>query len=180
MKLLLHACCGPCLCAPATHLLDEGVDLTAFWYNPNIHPYREYDHRRSTLMDFCRDNNLPLILGEDYDCNMFFGATSEADRCPVCYRLRLRATAKAAAENGFDAFSTTLLYSIYQNHELICEIAGQAAAELGVDFYYRDFRPLWREGVELSRNTNMYRQPYCGCIYSEKERYYKPLEATRV
>jgi predicted adenine nucleotide alpha hydrolase (AANH) superfamily ATPase len=92
-------------------------------------------------------------------------------RCAFCYRLRLEKTARYAAENGCDAFSTTLLISPYQNHELIKEIAGELAVLYKVQFLYRDFRPRFREGQREARKAGYYMQKYCGCIYSEEERY---------
>ncbi len=100
-------------------------------------------------------------------------AYRESQRCRICYYQRLSYTAAFARQNGFVAFSTTLLYSVYQKHEIIRQIGREVADEAGIPFHYQDFRNGWREGVEISRKMDLYRQKYCGCIYSEKERYLK-------
>jgi len=119
--------------------------------------------------------NLPLIVSDGYEIIKFMRLITgrEADRCPVCYRMRLDQTAKTAQASGFDAFTTTLLISPYQNHDQIAEIALNVAENVGVDFHYEDFRPHFREGHRLSGEMGLYHQPYCGCIYSEWERYAK-------
>jgi len=119
--------------------------------------------------------NLQMITSDEYQIIEFMRAIAghEANRCPVCYKMRLEQTAKAARENGFDAFTTTLLISPYQNHEQIVEIARDVAKNAGVDFYYEDFRPGFREGHRISKEMGLYHQSYCGCVYSEWERYAK-------
>jgi predicted adenine nucleotide alpha hydrolase (AANH) superfamily ATPase len=93
------------------------------------------------------------------------------ERCPYCYSIRLEATAREARRNGFDQFSTTLLQSTHQNHQLIKETGERLAKEVGIPFYYEDFRQGWRKGVEVSKTMGLYRQQYCGCIYSERDRF---------
>lgn len=174
-RLLLHTCCAPCLIAPYRQLREQGMDITAFWYNSNIHPYTEYKARRDALSEFALQENLPLIMQDEYGLEPFVKAVVSdiADRCRYCYESRLAAAAKTARDQGFDAFSTTLLYSRYQKHALIKEIAAKYAGLYEVEFYYEDFRPLWDEGIRLSKEAGMYRQKYCGCIFSEQERYLK-------
>jgi len=149
------------------------MDLTGFFFNPNIHPYTEWKARRKALAGYAPGAGLPMIFDEDYLLEEFIRGVAhrEGERCSFCYAMRLRRTAQAAAQNKFDAFSTTLLVSPYQKHDLIREIGGEVSRETGVQFVYRDFRPGYRAAVERSRELGLYRQKYCGCIYSEKERY---------
>jgi predicted adenine nucleotide alpha hydrolase (AANH) superfamily ATPase len=116
---------------------------------------------------------LPLIERNDYDLENFFRqvAFRETNRCYYCYSLRLEAAARLAKKSGFDAFSTTLLYSKRQKHDLIVSIAREASQKHGIDFLYRDFRTGWSEGQRQARELGLYRQQYCGCIYSEMERF---------
>jgi len=174
-KLLVHICCAPCLIAPYQKLKAVQTDITGYWYNPNIHPYTEYVIRRDTLKAFAEKENLPMLWEDDYDLEGFLQNTAPnpEERCAQCYRMRLLQTVLTAKHHGFTAFTSTLLYSKYQKHDLIREIVEGLSAEYGIAFYYEDWRPLWQEGIELSKQAEMYRQPYCGCIYSEKERYHK-------
>lgn len=174
-KILVHTCCAPCLIAPLKQLRKDW-DVTALWYNPNIHPYSEYIKRRDTLKDFTLSENLPIIWQDEYDLEMYLNVTGtkSTERCAGCYEMRMLRTAQIAMGKGFDAFTTTLLYSKYQRHEEIKALGEKLANQFGVDFYYQDWRELWQEGVTLSKEANMYRQSYCGCIFSEERRYHKP------
>jgi predicted adenine nucleotide alpha hydrolase (AANH) superfamily ATPase len=174
-KLLVHTCCAPCLIAPYQQLRKEW-DVTLLWYNPNIHPYTEYIKRRDTVKDFADKENIPVIWQDEYDLEMYLKETTQTEepRCHKCYEIRLIRTAQIAMGKEFDAFTTTLLYSKYQRHEKIKELGEKLAMRFGVEFYYQDWRPLWQEGIDLSKQAEMYRQAYCGCIFSEKERYLKP------
>jgi len=173
MKLLLHTCCGPCACYPTQALTAKGVDFTLLYYNPNIHPYKEFKHRLSALRELAEKQNYRLVIDKTYPLEECVRGMLEepAVRCAFCYRMRLRYTAKYAADQGFTAFSTTLLYSPYQKHGLIVEAAQAAAKEFGVEFYYQDWRPHYQEGVDISLALGLYRQPYCGCVFSERDRY---------
>lgn len=153
----------------------QGHDVSSYWYNPNVHPFMEHKRRLEAMQQLSELTSLPLIVSDGYEIIDFMRAIAgrEADRCPVCYRMRLEQTAKTAKEHGFDAFTTTLLISPYQNHEQIVEIARDIAKNAGVDFYYEDFRPGFREGHRISKEMGLYHQPYCGCVYSEWERYAK-------
>ena len=175
MKILLHICCAPCSIYPVKTLRSDGMNPTGFFYNNNIHPYTEYVKRRNALAQYGKLINLEVIFRDDYDLEGFLRATvfREANRCELCYFDRLNATALYAKEAGYDSFTTTLLYSIYQKHDLIKEIGESAGKSAGIPFYYHDFRPGWKEGVSESKRLEQYRQKYCGCIYSEKERYLK-------
>lgn len=176
MKILLHTCCGPCTTYSRLALEEDGHEVHGFFYNPNIHPYREYRMRLETLRDYAQRTGMPLTVEDDYDLEGYLRQVvgRENERCRYCYTMRLNRAAKAASEMGFSHFSTTLLISPYQNHELIKEIARKAAEDHGVEFYYKDFRPGYRESVRISKEMGLYRQPYCGCIFSERDRYQKP------
>lgn len=173
MKLLLHICCGPCALYPLRTLRAAGHDVTGFFYNHNIHPYLEYQRRLTAAREMASQEALPLIEQDDYDLEGFLSAVASEpeNRCSYCYTSRLRATAAAAAQNGFEAFSASLLYSRYQKHDEIKTAGENAGEEFGVHFHYQDFRPGWQEGIRLSKELELYRQQYCGCIYSEKDRY---------
>ena len=180
-KLLLHCCCAPCLIAPYYKLRAEGKELSVFWFNPNIHPLGEYIKRRNTLQDFAAKENIDLIEQDEYCLLNFLQATLKniENRCSYCYETRLNAVAKTATELGFSSFSTTMLYSKYQKHELIVDIALKMSAKYGVEFYYEDWRPLWLEGRRLAKEAGLYRQQYCGCIFSEEERYNEQIQRNR-
>lgn len=175
MKTLLHICCAPCANQCIDVLRADGHELTGFWYNPNIHPFTEYRSRRNCLRDYAASVELPLIERDEYALRPFVRAVAEdiAGRCVHCYEFRLFAAAQKAAEGGFDAFTSSLFISPYQNHDLMREVAERAASEYGVSFLYRDFRPYFRAGQERARALGMYIQKYCGCIFSEEDRYRK-------
>lgn len=181
-KLLVHTCCAPCFIAPYQKLKVSGFEISAFWFNPNIHPLLEYQKRRNALRDFTTRENIPLLEQDSYGLEPFLRQTLDkiSERCTYCYESRLEATAKKALEQGFNAFTTTLLYSKYQKHELIVDIALQMSARFGVEFYYQDWRNLWQEGIKLSKEAGMYRQPYCGCIFSEEDRYREQIQGNRL
>jgi predicted adenine nucleotide alpha hydrolase (AANH) superfamily ATPase len=191
MKLLLHCCCAPCTVECAGAFLEEGRRPTLFWYNPNIHPFTEYRSRRETLAAYGRAADLSLEMIDEYGLRPFLAAVRREtdglpdrdgtpgdaleaggpERCARCYRMRLEKTAARAAEGGYDAFSTTLLISPYQRHELVVETAEEEGKRYGVPFLYRDFRPRFRKGQARARELGFYLQKYCGCIFSEEERY---------
>ena len=175
MKTLLHICCAPCAVQCVKTLRDESIETVGFWYNPNIHPFTEYRSRKECLIEYARQIDMELALNDEYGLREFVRGVSADlnNRCPFCYRIRLEAAAKHAAEHGFDSFTTTLLISPYQDHDLIITAAQQAAAEYGTMFLYRDFRPYFREGQKEARSLGLYMQKYCGCVFSEEERYCK-------
>ena len=175
MKLLLHICCAPCSIYPVRVLREDQFNVMGFFYGSNIHPYTECVRRRDTLVQYAEEIDLKLIISNDYDLEGFLrnAAFREKDRCRLCYYDRLRSTALMAKRGKFDYFSTTLLYSKFQKHDAIESIGNAVAREVGVPFLYRDFRCGWKEGIDISKAKGMYRQQYCGCIYSEKERYYR-------
>ena len=175
MKVLLHTCCAPCAIKCIDELQKANFTPVIYWYNPNIHPYMEYKNRRDTLVKYSEEENLDVILEDEYGIQKFISWVYPdfSNRCGKCYFHRLEKTAKFAAENNYDFFSTTLLISPYQNHDLICKIANQLAYRYGVEFFYHDFRPYFREGQRMAREKDFYMQKYCGCIFSEEERYLK-------
>lgn len=175
MKMLLHLCCAPCAIYPYFRLKEEGFEVTGFFYNPNIHPYQEYRMRLDTVREFAVRVGLDVLYRDKYDLDPFLRRIAGKGplRCEECYRMRLDVVGAVAKEKGADAFTTSLLYSKYQKHDLIVGIAREMASEYGVEFYYEDFRRGWREGIIESRAMGLYRQQYCGCIYSEQERYDK-------
>ncbi len=175
MKVLLHICCAPCSIYPIQTLRQQGLDVMGFFYRHNIHPYTECLRRQETLQDYAEQIDLRVIYQEGYDLEGFIQNVvyREKDRCRYCYHDRLRATALLARHGKFDYFSSTLLYSKYQNHQRIRLTAERLAQEQHVPFFYQDFREGWQQGVDMSKKMDIYRQPYCGCIYSEQERYDK-------
>ena len=175
MKVLLHICCAPCANRPLASLQAEGHAVTGYWYNPNIHPFTEYRSRRNTVRAYLEEIGVPLLEQNDYGLRPFVRAVAEdiPHRCVKCYEMRLRRTAQTAREQGFDAFTSSFFISPYQNHSLMMEVAEQAARDFGVEFLYRDFRPLFKEGQAFAREHGFYMQKYCGCVFSEEERYLK-------
>lgn len=175
MDLLLHACCGPCATYSTAELGEEGIRPTLFYYNPNIHPYREWQTRRDNLKILADARGLPLWVDDDYDLEHFLQESLKMgkDRCLFCYRTRLERTAEKAKEEGFSAFSTTLLISPYQRHEVLRSTGEELGKKYGVEFLYRDFRPGFRQSQEMAKAMGLYRQGYCGCIFSEMECYRK-------
>jgi len=175
MNILLHICCAPCANRPLALLQEQGHQITGYWYNPNIHPFTEYRSRRNTVRDYLAEIGVPLIEQNDYALRPFVRTVAEdiAHRCVKCYEMRLFETARTAREQGFDAFTSSLFISPYQNHTLMMETARRAAELHGVDFLYEDFRPLFKEGQNFAREHGFYMQKYCGCVFSEEERYLK-------
>lgn len=175
MKILLHTCCGPCSIFPVNTLREKGMEVMGFYYRHNIHPFTECLKRQETLQSYADQADFNLIVQEGYDLEGFLqkAVFRESDRCRICYHSRLKATALVAKRGKFDFFSSTLLYSKFQNHEAIITIGEAVAKSTGIAFYYHDFREGWQAGVTESKRLGMYRQQYCGCIYSEKERFYK-------
>lgn len=179
MKLLMHTCCAPCSVYCIDTLRKEGIEPTVYWYNPNIHPYTEYKMRRDTLKEYTKQIGVKTILEENYGLDEFCKKVIKdlSNRCQnYCYPIRLEQTAKYAKENGYDSFTTTLLISPYQKHEILKELGEKIARKYGLTFVYRDFRIGFREGQEKAKELGLYRQKYCGCVFSEEERYSKQIE----
>ena len=180
--ILLHICCAPCATYPILSLRRAGFMISGYWYNPNVHPWSEHERRRESLISYAAQVSLPVAWEPGYDIVSFMrllaGHEAQGDRCALCYRVRLGRTAACASRLGISRFTTTLLISPYQNQELI-KAAGEAAArEHGVEFHFEDWRTGWSERGRLARQHGLYRQQYCGCLYSEFERYTsKPILA---
>ena len=174
MKILLHTCCGPCAIYPVKKLRENNYDVMGFFYKNNIHPYTECVKRQQALEKYAEQIELKVIYQDGYDLEGFLQKINfrEKNRCNVCYHDRLLSTALIAKKGKFDFYSTTLLYSKFQKHDLIKSFGESIGKSVGIPFYYEDFRTGWKEGIETSKQLGMYRQQYCGCIYSEKERYY--------
>lgn len=175
MKLLLHTCCAPCSIYPVQVLRQMGIDVMGFFYRHNIHPFQECMRREETLRAYALSIDLRMIFQQGYHMEEFIQSLvfREKDRCRICYHDRLNQTAIFAKKGNFQAFSTTLLYSKFQKHDTIRAIGETIAEKHQIKFFYHDFRIGWKAGVEESKSLNLYRQQYCGCIYSEKDRYYK-------
>ena len=182
MKLLLHICCAPCSVMCIEKLREQNIDITGFWYNPNIHPYIEYKNRRDCLKEYSKMIDLDVIYKEEYGLRNFTkNVINNLDnRCTYCYLCRLDEVAKYAKENGYDAFCTTLLISPYQKHDKIIEVAEALSKKYDIKFYYYDFRPYFREGQNKAREISLYMQKYCGCIFSERERYKKEIDSSKI
>ena len=173
MNILFHICCAPCAINPLSHLRKQGFSVQGYFYNPNIHPYLEYQKRMSTVQEFSARAGLSVSYRDGYDLDEFLNrvAGKGPGRCEQCYRMRLDAAAAETSRSGSSLFTTSLLYSKYQNHDLIRAVAEEMAREHRVELYYEDFRIGWREGIVESKAMGLYRQQYCGCVYSERDRY---------
>lgn len=176
MKLLLHTCCAPCLIYPLERLREGQFDVTAFFYNPNVHPYAEYEARAQALDGYVSGASCKVIFPH-YGPEDFFRMVNlledSQERCRLCWALRLTKTARAAREKGFGAFTTTLLVSPYQDQALLKRLGSEIGAQEGVEFYYEDFRAGFRKAHQIAHARGIYCQKYCGCIYSEIERHTK-------
>lgn len=176
MNILLHICCAPCAIYPVEEIRKGPNKLAGFFYNPNIHPYSEYIKRRDAVERYAIEKAFSVIVS-DYDVEKYFQYmvyNEEAEkRCPVCWWMRIERAAMFAKENGFDAFTTTLLGSPYQDHDVIKKICEDVAGKKEIDFYYRDFRTGFKDAHNKARAEGIYCQNYCGCIFSEKERLEK-------
>lgn len=174
----MHICCANCATYPVSVVKERGITVTGLWFNPNIHPFTEYKNRLDAL------RKLRQLWGLDIEYNDYYGLKeflrnvvgSEENRCEYCYTSRLEQAALRALEIKADAFSTTLLVSPFQKFDLIIDIGRQMQERYSVEFYGEDFRSGFREGRRMARTMDLYRQQYCGCIYSEMERYTEKLK----
>ena len=176
--VLVHICCGPCSLYVVDYFKKNGLSFIGYFYNPNIHPYREFRQRIRALEEIQKIKNFEVIWDKKYGLRKFINETfmlwdKPGKRCERCYFIRLSATVKKALELKASAFTTTMLYSIHQNHQLIKEIAEDLSYRYKIPFFYEDFRIGYKDGQEVAKTLNIYRQGYCGCIFSEEERYYK-------
>ena len=147
--------------------------MSGFWYNPNIHPYTEHNLRLEAVKKLSETMDFPLVVAEGYDFKEYFrrAAGHEDTRCGPCFDLRLGMVARKARELGINSFTSSLLISPHQKHELAREMGEKAAAENGVVFVYADLRKRYSDSRHITKPMELYRQQYCGCIYSEYERY---------
>lgn len=179
--LLLHSCCAPCSSYVIEYLSDY-FKITVFYYNPNISPYEEYrkrvDEEKRFISEFNTKYSVDFIEGS-YEIELFYsmakGLENEKEggtRCFKCYEMRLRKAAELAINNKFDYFTTTLSISPYKNAQVLNEIGNKLSNEFGVKYLFSDFKKKngYKRSIELSAKYNLYRQNYCGCIYSKAER----------
>lgn len=174
-KILLHSCCGPCSTAVLTRLKDY-FDITVLYYNPNIEPYEEYLKRKEEQLKVLKEFNIKFMdidyLNEEYH-EKVVGYEKEPEnglRCHICYRLRLEKTAKVAKDNSFDYFGTTLTVSPYKNSKVLNEIGKELEKIYNIKYLLSDFKKEdgYKQSIELSKKYNLYRQNYCGCLYSKE------------
>lgn len=185
-KLLVHACCAPCLVAVfddiVANLQEFGLqtveDFDVLWYNTNIHPKVEYERRKNTLKEYLSMVGKEGIFLDEYNMyNFLKGAVNYSDlgfsiRCEYCYYVRLKKVFEYARDNGYTAVTTTLLISPYQKHDIISMVCKRLEKEYGVRFLYKDFRPYFRAGQAKARELGLYRQKFCGCVFSIDESDY--------
>lgn len=173
MNLLMHICCSNCALYPISSLRERGINVKGLWFNPNIHPFTEYRNRLDSLKKLESLWSLELEYMDYYGLTEYIRnvAGNEANRCEYCYTVRLETAAKKAKELKADAFTTSLLVSPYQKFGLIADIGRTMQEKYSVEFFMEDFRPGFNEGGKMSRELDLYRQKYCGCIYSEMERF---------
>ncbi len=171
----MHICCANCAIYPFSFLKEKGFKVKGFFYNPNIHPYTEYKKRLDTLKEYEKISGLEVIYKDEYKLEEFLRQVvfRENIRCRFCYNMRLEETAKVAKDLGFKYFTTTLLYSVYQDHEFLKSLCDALAKRYDLQFLYFDFREGWLSGIKVSKELGLYRQRYCGCIFSERDRYLK-------
>ena len=175
MKLLMHTCCAPCSVYCIDNLREQNIEPTLYWYNPNIHPYKEYQARRDCLKDYANNIGITAIFEEEYGLKEFCKNVIDdlENRCTnYCYKVRLEKTIQYAKQNGYDTFTTTLFVSPYQKHDQLKKICEELAQKYDINFLYIDFRSGFRQGQAKARELGLYMQKYCGCVFSEEMRYY--------
>jgi len=167
MKVLMHMCCAPCSVYPAGVLREDGISLEGLFYNPNIHPIEEFKKRQENVEIYSTATGIPVTYFDEFKQDTWekFSGDSQL-RCNMCYSTRLEKTAETAKNKGFDAFTTSLLVSPYQKHEVIKGLGEGIGKKFGVQFYYRDFREGFRKGQQQAKDMGLYRQKFCGCIIS--------------
>ncbi|HNV35311.1 MAG TPA: epoxyqueuosine reductase QueH [Bacillota bacterium] len=173
-SILVHACCAPCSTASVAKLASMGERPYLYFYNPNIHPYTEFRSRLDSFLAFLETCGFGGEADRNYGLETFIGCMKDMDkpgRCRCCYRTRLGAAARRAASLGIGRFTTTLTISPYQNHELIIEEGNRAAQDAGIEYVYLDMRPEYRKSRQMARDAGYYMQKYCGCAFSEADRF---------
>jgi len=181
MKLLMHICCANCCLYPLKTLFSKNIDVKGLWLNPNIHPYTEYQMRLDSLRILQKEWDLDIEYADHYGLKEFLRAVvyNEDNRCTLCYIMRLEETARTAKKMGLDGFTTSLLVSPYQNFDMIVATGNEMSKKYAIPFYIEDFRPGWQNSIGMSKELGLYRQKYCGCVYSEMERYLKKKTANK-
>lgn len=182
MKLVMHICCATCCIYPLQMFREEGLDIKGLWFNPNIHPYTEYRQRLEALQKLQSIWHSDLEYVDVYPLDSFLRSIAGMDerRCAVCYSVRLEKTAVIAQKMNADGFTTSLLASPYQQFDLIKKIGEETGKKYGIAFHDRDFRSGWMVSKTKAREFGLYSQKYCGCIYSEMERYHKKKKHAEV
>lgn len=179
LEILLHICCGPCAIMPVIRLKEMGYTPLLWFRNPNIHPVSEYLRRRDAALECAAKLDVPLIFDDEWDLSKWLIRQLPIEksplRCENCVDERIQAAALKARQLGLQYFSTSLLYSKFQPHEHMAEAGEEIARKALLKFVYRDFRQDWQEGIALAKRWALYRQPYCGCVFSEAERYAKKM-----
>lgn len=174
-NLLLHSCCGPCS-SSVIERLKEYFDITVLYYNPNIEPVEEYLKRKNEQLRLLKELDVKFLdidyLNEEYH-NTIKGYENEPEngaRCPLCYKLRMEKTAKLAKDNNFDYFCTTLTVSPHKPSKIINEIGLDLEKEYHIPYLLSDFKKEdgYKRSIELSKEYDLYRQDYCGCLYSKR------------
>lgn len=178
-RLLLHCCCGPCAMFPVADLINRGYssdNMSLFWYNPNIHPEFEWNRRLLNLQKVSDYYHIDLLTKEGFMQSFWESKDYLKDnggeymsRCDMCYDIRIDNTCRYAVEHGYEAVSSSLLVSPYQNHERIKSVFERKSRDYGIKFLYLDWRDNFREGQKMARDIGLYRQKYCGCIFSLEE-----------
>lgn len=189
MKILLHTCCSPCACYPIQELINQGFQVTLFYYNPNIHPQEEYESRLNELKKYLKKfPDIKLIRGE-YEVKKWFKLTKGLEyepergkRCDVCYEMRLRKTAELAKEKDFDYFGSTLSISPHKKADKISSIGNKLAKEFKLKFFDKDWKKMdgFKQACDISKQEDFYRQDYCGCIYSKASKASEVSEVSEV
>lgn len=174
-KIFMHCCCGPCATLPTKVFQEAGASCTMYFYNPNIHPYQEFRQRLDSFKLLSEARNMDYVIDERYTIEDFLqmALTKGENRCDGCYELRLAEAAQVAKAQGFDWYTTSLLISPYQRHDVIRRLGEAIGERVGIPFLYVDFRPYFHLGQGLAREMGLYMQKYCGCILSERDRYEK-------
>jgi len=175
MKILCHICCAQCFLGAEKSIRESGYALEGLFYNPNIQPFIEFRRRLKSVRVLQEQLKFPLHVIDEYEIGAFLGLVAfrqeAAQRCPLCYRMRLYRTAQFARANGFDAFTTTLLVSIHQDHDRVAQIGREAGEDAGIEFHRQDFRAAAKVAHDEAKRRKLYLQSYCGCVFSEYERY---------
>ncbi len=169
-RLLLHTCCGPCAAAVVPALEAEGFEVNLFFFNPNIHPVEEYKRRLDSFLSYAEKTGHGYSAHTLYTPQEFFSCIGDLNkRCGECFSLRLNETAQRGRERGYRFFSTTLTVSPYQDTGEILRRGNAGGKETNMIFVARDFRKLFSQTRDCTRELSLYRQTYCGCVFSRWE-----------